>query len=828
MQKQSILLNISEENQAEALFMSKTFVDSTTKRRVYVNTLGAECVMEYLSQNKIVCDNLKNIHSITRVVEKADIADILLDNIHIDVRVVFDENVIFIPKSQKKYNLTPDIYVVVKIGGAPQALELIGYFNADIINEDKANDEYYFVSRNEISAPETLCTYIKSAKYSHEKNLTDSELLRGRELSVLTADHDISDTEFKEFMGLLSSSQLLRDSVSEYDNFETLSYDVIPLIMKNPEIANIETEEEDIDTTKEDDNTVEIQTQTSSEEDFKDETTVIDDIETTLEDFDTTDNETSKASPSSQTPNDSAIAGTVTAAGAIATGAAIAGTISSAAASTEAIELASNATDNIEEIINTFDNKKEEPAPEISIENIELDENINIEPLEINNTEIPIDMETTELPQAENNAEDKTQTDDIFDDFEEFEQLAETVPETINKTNNEIISAQEPTKEEIEPTETPEITEDLTNNVQSEDEDELFKNSEFDDIFNENNAEEPTYIYSEHNDEIEISDNKEQSVKNEENSVTQTEENDDFLFDFEDFEKAGEDLQATDAINGAEQTIASIGKEVLENSTTISNKNIRVGEIPIDINNMQEDTPMPSEHLENIYNESPDMQTEAPLRNSVMIGRAAQGSNKNKMGILAGVGTLVVLAGLSFAAMKFIKPNTDTTDSTLPPAPQPQTSTNNTGEDSNTLNLDNNKIVSMDKAQSAMQPTQPAKKMPSTSFISVRKLSWEVPDYISYNANFKQYFQSAGKSLKSGLSSDLLLANEYAYSNQIKVSVLYDKTGTFKEAKILQSSGSAQIDKIVLQSVNQTLSILKAPQSVGNDESTTVILKISI
>ena len=53
-----------------------------------------------------------------------------------------------------------------------------------------------------------------------------------------------------------------------------------------------------------------------------------------------------------------------------------------------------------------------------------------------------------------------------------------------------------------------------------------------------------------------------------------------------------------------------------------------------------------------------------------------------------------------------------------------------------------------------------------------------------------------------------------------------DEKNIYKEAKILLSSGSAQIDKIVLQSVNQTLKVLKAPNSVGNDESTTVILKI--
>ena len=93
--------------------------------------------------------------------------------------------------------------------------------------------------------------------------------------------------------------------------------------------------------------------------------------------------------------------------------------------------------------------------------------------------------------------------------------------------------------------------------------------------------------------------------------------------------------------------------------------------------------------------------------------------------------------------------------------------------------------------------------MPANSYLEVSKLTWEIPDYISYNSHFKQYFQAVGKSLKLSLTSDLLLATEYSYSDQVRVSILYDKDGTFKDAKILLSSGSSQIDKIVLQTVNQ-------------------------
>ena len=189
-------------------------------------------------------------------------------------------------------------------------------------------------------------------------------------------------------------------------------------------------------------------------------------------------------------------------------------------------------------------------------------------------------------------------------------------------------------------------------------------------------------------------------------------------------------------------------------------------------------------------------------------------------------------------------------------APQPitddanPTSSDNGVSDANTLNINENNVVNMDATTNVPQPQQPltpqkqqtkaqpstpatvmpkntqSKKIGATSFIEVKKLSWEVPDYVSYNANFRQYFQSAGKSLKLALTSDLLLATDFTYTDQVRVSVTFNQDGSFKESRMLLSSGSKQVDNIVLQTVNQTLGVLKAPHSIGNDESTTVILKI--
>lgn len=97
------------------------------------------------------------------------------------------------------------------------------------------------------------------------------------------------------------------------------------------------------------------------------------------------------------------------------------------------------------------------------------------------------------------------------------------------------------------------------------------------------------------------------------------------------------------------------------------------------------------------------------------------------------------------------------------------------------------------------------------SYLSVKKIQWQVPDYLSYSPNIKSYLQTAGKSIKLGLSSDLLLASEYAYSNVVKVNLKLSSSGAVQSANVETSSGSKEIDNIVLQSVKSTLNVVKPP-----------------
>lgn len=1172
-QKQQAIIYIENENKTEAEFMSRSFVKKEVKNRAYINALGAELASKYLASEGIDTTETHNLHSISKILEKIDVADIMLPNIHIDVRVVFDENQIFIPKSHAKLGIEPDIYLAMKLSPDFKFVEFLGYFEPARINKNKQNSDYYFIEKEKLSSPEKLTQYIKNFAGNTDKGISEEDTLHARELFISMADHNISQEEEQELINLLMLSDSLRDSILEFDNFETLSYSVgssfaskfeelpagEPVLTIDENLVDSESndeqpEENETENSKEEEeeenqaeenieeqevatdldfsNTDEEEEEmvldesffsddtTDDEEDLMNSTTNVDqpeeeptpivteethveedilpiqdnveenldmDVDVDLDmdssidldniDEDTpTENETPKEEAKTEQTKDedplSKIVGdalkktieTATTAATAATaisGAAeanVAGT-----ASTEAMKLAGVAGDIVEDVVkknlesqhtnldkidyaksttNANDVPEHIAAYDLSNAKIEADleaekagqtdvptdltelkaidtnskgyENIeqeavdfgNIEggPVEefrpettenledlshisaINSPTTPVedlDIKLTEekINEANNlsdlnfdnstidiNADGTSSIDNLnfdlglennsdenlvdigmtnelvldnnnkseepisFDDFNQdltedstMEDLSDamldettfdttTTEDVQTSTQEETQAVEELTTEDFDTLPSLEeddilLDEDTTSNVESfeahttleddildsdfiteEETTEPSMNEENTDTDNEESVddflaelsgdEDNTTSLESDMDTLSIEDTQtpeetdadfaeldelddldlttteesqtvEEHIQPEQNSDEEL--NLDDLTEIEDtpIETTNAENTTTeeDLITEPEQTEKAFA--VRENSIAISDKTFRVGEIPIDINNPEVQNFEGPEQLESLYNED-NVPGAALLQTPGRLG-SARGNNSSKVGLGIGLGiagiiiVLAMVGVIGFTVSKMLKPSDETpqpiTDDATP------TSTDNGVTDANTLNIDQNNVVNMDETTNTPQTQQPltptkkqqakstapatvvpknvqTKKIGATSFIEVKKLSWEVPDYISYNGNFRQYFQSAGKSLKLALTSDLLLATDFTYTDQVRVSVTFNQDGSFKESRMLLSSGSKQVDDIVLRTVNQTLSVLKAPHSVGNDESTTVILKI--
>lgn len=423
---QDTLIYIEENEKIEASIAAKGFADIETQNRAYINTLGAELCLKYLVSENINIDNIRNIHSIKKVLEEVDIADVMLPNIHIDVRVVFDENFIFVPKSHFENNITPDIYVVFKLAQDLTQVSFLGFFEPKLINKNNANDTYYFIEKEKLNSPIDLKRFITNFQGNTNQTLPNEVLEATETIMLSMIDNEISASDKKYLLEQLTKSAELRDRFIEFENFELLSYraltdndiqkreiisdNIVPI--SGFETDEINSENTNLEQTQEIDNTTTIDT--------------VADIDNNLEDIAINDNldnlESTTPSDEGKTDKgnlleDAANLGTAATLGALAAGT-VAASVEGAAL-TEAIvdgtELLKDAADITK---NTLDMTSDLIEPLNNTEKNVIAQN-EIEPLQDFNldTQDSISLDEIEIPEIED-VKEETDTNTVkFEDI---------------------------------------------------------------------------------------------------------------------------------------------------------------------------------------------------------------------------------------------------------------------------------------------------------------------------------------------------------------------------------------------------------------------------
>lgn len=895
--EQDILIYIDEKEKLDASVAANAFAHKDVKNRAYINTLGAELALKYLVSENIDISQAKNIHSIKKILEETDIADIILPNIHIDVRVIFDENAIFIPKSHFEYNLTPDIYLVFNLSSDRSHVRFLGFFEPKLINKNNANSEYYFIEKEKLNSANNLVNYINTHKSNYNQELSDSDFETSERFIVAMSDNDISETDKKYLLSQLIKSAELRDKFIEYENFETLSYKAMndPLIEKK-EVQNVETFEEistPIDTPELEGLPI--------EDSFIQEP--IENMEA-MEDIISTENfnneletiEPSVIDTTEEVPQDDIISidGEMTELpldGVLSAGEEI-GEIALDNINLPDIDMlnidgiATETTEQIEETIENLPTDNELTAlDEINIpqetaaidsipEAIELDElelpdmpeaNIGLEEpsIEVSGEEI-IDFGSIELPQTEESEIEVSNSETInLDNIElpqtEESEIIENNDETIDFGNIELPQAEStPDTQVIESISLDDI--DMVNSLDNLPSDDtqpelLSMDSIPEQTENIDTVGLDTMDFTEIPDIIESTEdfdiNNFQNNQTDDNILASDITPNEASVSFEELPEIieADDLSYTEETQP--QTDSSFGKNLLENlsiedidvsdnyneSGDISSNDL-LSQIDDVLNASATDTNLNGEPLlENIEdivndenglnvlfneeNQNPETQLQEEIPTQEIPGGNVynKGKTSNKKQTLVATTLLIALA--VSAGLFLMKNKNETTNEIEQPLP-----INNTASETMTSPLTtediletntpqpapvNNTEVKLNKQEVKELQSTPSKIAKSDPHLDVNRLVWDVPDVLSQSSKIQSYLRTAGKSIKISLSTDLLLATEYAYTNQVKVGLTLSSDGSIQDSKILSSSGSSQIDNIVLQSVKDTLNVVKPP-----------------
>ena len=243
--EQNTLIYIEEQDKVQASAIADTFANKDIQNRVYINILGAELAGRYLASEGIAISPVDNLHNIRKILEKLDISDVILPRTHIDVRVIFDENYIFIPKSHFELKIQPHIYFVFELDKDFSCMKFLGFLEPSAIDFNCQNKDYYFYPKEKLIPVENLKNYLDNAKTSTRTELSDEELGNFEQSIIEMIDDDIELLDKKILLKVLTKNQELRNKFIEFENFELISYHTINELEISPEIISDKDFEQD-------------------------------------------------------------------------------------------------------------------------------------------------------------------------------------------------------------------------------------------------------------------------------------------------------------------------------------------------------------------------------------------------------------------------------------------------------------------------------------------------------------------------------------------------------------------------------------------------------
>lgn len=902
-------IQIEEEDLKDAKLSSADFDAENTKKRAFINVLGARLAIKHFFSQKIEANNLYSLYTIHNVLEEIDLADIYFQGIKMDVRLVFDPKEIFIPKSHFQYGILPDAYIVLCLKEDLSSADFLGFFEPDTINKQNANEDFYFYDYDALQKPSEIKSFLDGFIVENKPDISIDEFVQLEEMFVSLVDNEISARDKNILINQLSESFALREKLVEFENFELISKSVVKSndviedgfmnivgsqqVVEEGALSKSEIQEEfseagvkvgpvvgakigldkliaeaavanvllpgvgaadvsfdvdfgDNEWAKPDSSDSVNELPDFGSGVFEDELEEIAPEEfAQVEDLPDFDNEESEEREEAEDiVAESAIESEIE-------------------AEDETFEILPEIEDEkaaIEEVVEEeiTDAKSEElsESEEFSAfgELPGLEELPDLEEIsmfeEVPQIDNIVEEEKIEKSEDAEDAEDVLDLDsfdfDMLDEekFGEVEKIDIEDQEDFKYINLDEIDDEEISEETLKPEkaaefdpeadlierirkmeeEETEIEEDIVHSSQS------IKQDFEPEAIDEYDISEITSKVDELLKDVVISDEQKNLLASE---LAFVEEQDDYIPS-----KGFVPSQTSEP----SQSLVPIASESRQSGLT--DDTMGTLDFLTESKDMDE---VDKDLLKNLFDkERINGDHEISFRKKSALPQFAQ----NKKMIIAASVASVVLASVVIGGIAINNKNQSAnlpadmnapapiaTDRGLmqdnpqaPPgmdmsaqqqiAPLDQTIGQTMGQAGQQQSGDTLSSRDMSKAVSDAFLSEPVNA-------SVSKVAWEVPEDLAYNDSFRKYLQIAGKNLKLTLQNDLLLATEMAYSNKVVVDLEINKDGSLKSSNISVSSGSKQIDKIVLQSVKETLKYLKMPSSELNSSSVPATLIIN-
>lgn len=891
------------------------------RKRAYALATGALALAKALQSDGFGVSFKHSLFKVPSFAGNFELADLYIGNVRIDVRVTFDNENFYIPKTHKKYDAAPDLYVVVKMEKNLSKMSIEGFVFPKETEKCESVEEYLVCPLKKLNSMKGFKKAVESVE-TEEHECAAGDHQKAAELAVSFLDGEISESEKIFFIKHVVNCPLCRERLCEFSEFDS----IIEQVKKYPELL--------------DDSTLNVLTgNVSSQQEEQNEPEIL---------------ETGISNSVLELVKDAAALETGLEAAetvAQAAGAGAAGLVIETAEETaETLENISDEEDNLSLLsISEEDDQNIEDEPENEEDSAEIDDLSELEESgeELNLTEpeeIPDFSETPGEPEQEEetveeketpellNTEDSEEEDTLtLEEDEPMELLEEAAEEMTLESDEESVpeAAEEETPAESAPVEEIEETDETEHEdifaaaeeepleLETHDELELSDLETLDEheemvleevheeqpeeiepepAFEENEEaapEEPVAEISEHEEltELESDDEplglleheeipdfsqdleetaepeaQEPVISEETEAIELTEEAPEEILPESGEETIEETIQEPEepksefaelleeepVENNEEQISEYAGIELIDEDSTPSDEPVEEtqpeNEVNEEIQGLLDDELMQllssdddsdenteseaaddnnldliaesgdsesenqeengEEVIDSLYEEAPEAPAEGEsAQEEFMQPEPGKNGGLAKKLIAAAVVLFLITTG-SITALYLNQNKQAANQDALPDADMPM-------QDGSLPDAAAN--LPQNKDDSASPMSQDLNKSITNVFsdqpaaLTITKISWEVSQSLANDDSFRNYLQVAGKNLQMNLQNDLSYTTEINYNPKVKVSFEISKDNTIKRIQVTESSGSEQIDNVVLQSIKETLKYVNAP-----------------